>query len=89
MSDGMTLQDMQTVREYRTAWFLCRALAELCPASPEVVVDKLTGYLWDEEEAKKIKAGGSGVWGPISMPTHTQFSDADDLALAKYVMAVK
>ena len=42
-----------------------------------------------EKLAKKIKAGGSGVWGPIPMPPHPQVSDADALALAKYVMAVK
>ena len=42
-----------------------------------------------ETLAKKIKAGGSGVWGPIPMPPHPQVSDADALALAKYVMTVK
>jgi len=42
-----------------------------------------------EKLAKKIKAGGSGVWGPIPMPPHPQVSDADALALAKYVMTVK
>ena len=39
--------------------------------------------------AKKIKAGGSGVWGPIPMPPHPQVSDADALTLAKYVLTVK
>jgi cytochrome c len=36
--------------------------------------------------AKKIKAGGAGVWGPIPMPPHPQVSDADALTLAKYVL---
>jgi cytochrome c len=39
--------------------------------------------------AKKIKAGGSGVWGPIPMPAHPQVSDADALAMAKHIMTVK
>ena len=39
--------------------------------------------------ATKIKKGGSGVWGPIPMPAHPQVSDADALALAKYVLTIK
>lgn len=39
-----------------------------------------------EKLAKKIKAGGAGVWGPIPMPAHPQVSDADALAMAKHVL---
>jgi cytochrome c len=39
--------------------------------------------------AKKIKAGGAGVWGPIPMPAHPQVSEADALTMAKYIMTVK
>lgn len=39
-----------------------------------------------EQLAKKIKAGGAGVWGPIPMPAHPQVSDATALELAKYVL---
>ncbi len=42
-----------------------------------------------EKLAKKIKAGGSGVWGPIPMPKHDKLSDADALTLAKYVLTIK
>jgi len=42
-----------------------------------------------EKLAKKIKAGGQGVWGPVPMPPHPQVSDADALTMAKYVLAVK
>ena len=42
-----------------------------------------------EKLAKKIKAGGQGVWGPIPMPPHPQLSEADALTLAKYVLAIK
>ena len=39
--------------------------------------------------AKKIKAGGSGVWGEDMMPPQPQLSDADALILAKYILALK
>jgi cytochrome c len=42
-----------------------------------------------EKLAKKIKAGGAGVWGQIPMPPHPQVSDADALTMAKYVLSVK
>ncbi len=39
--------------------------------------------------AKKIKAGGSGVWGEDMMPPQPLLSDADALVLAKYILALK
>jgi cytochrome c len=39
--------------------------------------------------AKKIKSGSSGVWGEDQMPPQPQVSDADALALAKYVLSLK
>lgn len=42
-------------REFRTAWLLVAALSEMCAAEPNQTVDLLTGYLWDEEEAGRIK----------------------------------
>jgi cytochrome c len=35
---------------------------------------------------KKIKAGGSGVWGPVSMPANTNLSDADARLLVQWVL---
>ncbi|GGX84985.1 c-type cytochrome [Vogesella alkaliphila] len=37
----------------------------------------------------KVKAGGSGVWGPIPMPAHPQVSDADLKTLVKWVLSQK
>ena len=42
-----------------------------------------------ERLAKKIKAGGSGVWGEDMMPPQAQLSDADALILAKYILSLK
>jgi cytochrome c len=38
---------------------------------------------------KKIKTGGSGVWGPIPMPPHPQVTEADARAMATYILGVK
>lgn len=35
--------------------------------------------------AGKIKSGGSGVYGPVPMPPQPQVSDADALAMAKWI----
>lgn len=42
-------------KEYRTVSFLVSTLANICEASPNQIINYLTGYLWDEEEASAIK----------------------------------
>jgi cytochrome c len=37
----------------------------------------------------KVKAGGSGVWGPIPMPPNAQVSDADVKTLVKWILSQK
>lgn len=39
--------------------------------------------------ARKIRLGGSGVWGAMPMPAHPQISDADAKKLAAYVLNIK
>ncbi len=39
--------------------------------------------------AKKIKAGGSGVWGEDIMPPQPHVSDADARTLAEYILALQ
>ncbi len=39
--------------------------------------------------AKKIKAGGTGVWGEDIMPPQPHVSDADARAIAEYILALK
>jgi cytochrome c len=36
---------------------------------------------------KKVQQGGSGVWGPVPMPSHPQLSDADATTLVTWVLA--
>lgn len=39
--------------------------------------------------AKKIRSGGSGVWGEDLMPPQPQVSSADARALARYILSLK
>jgi cytochrome c len=39
--------------------------------------------------AKKVKAGGQGVWGQIPMAPNPQVPDADLQAMLKYILAQK
>jgi cytochrome c len=39
--------------------------------------------------AAKVKAGGSGVWGPIPMPPNAAVSDADIKIMVAYILALK
>jgi len=38
---------------------------------------------------KKIKAGGSGVWGTIPMTPHPSVPDADITTMVKYILTLK
>lgn len=42
-----------------------------------------------EKLTKKIKAGGSGVWGQDLMPPQPQVSNADAQTLARYILSLK
>lgn len=39
--------------------------------------------------AKKIRAGGGGVWGEMPMPAQAQVSEADARILAEYILTIK
>jgi cytochrome c len=38
---------------------------------------------------KKVKEGGSGVWGPVPMPPNTQVGEADVKKLVEWVLSLK
>ncbi len=38
---------------------------------------------------KKVKEGGTGVWGTFTMPPNTQVKDADIAALVKWILTLK
>lgn len=39
--------------------------------------------------ALKIRKGSSGVWGPIPMPPNPQVSEADAVAISKWILQQK
>jgi cytochrome c len=64
--------------------------ASIGPAYDEVaakyspVADTTVDHL-----VKKIKAGGSGVWGTIPMTPHPSVPEADIKTMVKYILALK
>ena len=51
-----------------------------------------TKYRGDKTAAakleQKVKAGGSGVWGPVPMPPNTAVPDADIKALVSWILTL-
>lgn len=42
-------------QEYAVIKNAIQTISVLCAAEEDTVIDKLTGYLWDENEAEQIK----------------------------------
>ena len=63
---------------------------KLVGPSYKAVADKYRGQSGAADKlAKKIRAGGSGVWGPIPMPPHPQVSEADAKTMATFILNSK
>ena len=61
-----------TSEDFRTKWRLVVSLAGMCGIlDPDDLVDRLTRYLWDEEEAGKMtgEAAGGIVGGYADEPS--------------------
>ncbi len=51
------------------------------------VAAKYRGQAGAEDKlVAKVKAGGSGVWGPIPMPPHPQIKEEDIRTIVKWVL---
>ena len=61
-----------------------KAVPDLHKISDEIIKNKRK-----EKLAKKIKSGGSGVWGEDIMPPQPHVSNEDAIALAKYILSLK
>ena len=61
----------------------------LGPAYKDVAA-KYRGQAGAEDKlVAKVKAGGSGVWGPIPMPAHPQVKEEDIRTIVKWVLTTK
>ena len=58
-------------------------------SSREQLLSQLRSHAQDAATAlaASIKAGGSGKWGPVPMPSQPALSEADALTLANWVLA--
>jgi cytochrome c5 len=59
------------------------------PSYKEVAAKYATDKHALDALAKKVKAGGQGVWGQVPMPPNPQVGDADLQAMLKYILAQK
>ena len=59
------------------------------PAYKEVAAKYKGDKSAEAKLAKKIREGGSGVWGAIPMPANPQVSEAESVTLAKWVLSLK
>lgn len=61
---------------------------KLVGPSYQDVAAKYKGKAGAEAElAKKVKAGGVGVWGQVPMPPNPQVTDAEIAKLVKWILA--
>ena len=59
------------------------------PALKEVAAKYKGDKTAEAKMIKKVKEGGSGVWGTIPMPPNAQVPDADIKAIVQWVLAIK
>lgn len=57
------------------------------PAFKEVAAKYKGDAAAPADLVKKVKAGGSGVWGPVPMPPNAAVSDEDMKAIVDWVLA--
>ena len=81
--------DEASLKKYNC--MVCHAVdKKMVGPSYKDVANKYRGQLDAADKlAKKIRAGGSGVWGPIPMPPHPQVSEADAKTMANFILNTK
>ena len=69
----------------------CHAIDQkrLGPSMKEVAAKYNGDTTAADKLAKKIRAGGAGVWGEMPMPPQAQVSEADAKTLAEYILTIK
>lgn len=59
------------------------------PAYKEVAKKYAGDKTAEAKLAKKIREGGTGVWGQVAMPANPQVNADDAVKLAKWILATK
>lgn len=65
MIDKELENELQNLRDYKVIANCIETLSVICATNPDKVIDKLTGYGWDEEESVKIKAMLKGDYDEV------------------------
>ncbi|MBW6493476.1 MAG: c-type cytochrome [Burkholderiaceae bacterium] len=89
LSSGVALADASLAKAKNC--FACHTIESklVGPAYKDVAKKYASDKGAADRLAKKIRAGGSGVWGQIPMPASPQVNEAEAAALAKWIMSLK
>ncbi len=89
LASGVALADANLAKAKNC--FACHTIESklVGPAYKDVAKKYASDKGAADKLAKKIRAGGSGVWGQIPMPANPQVSDAEAATLAKWIMSLK
>ena len=84
MADGLALAQ-------KNACMACHQVDKklVGPAYKEVAAKYRGDKTAEAKLVKKVKDGGSGVWGAIPMPPHPQMSDADIKTIVHWILSLK
>ena len=68
----------------------CHGVAKkvLGPSYKEVAAKYKSDKGAEAKLVAKVKAGGSGVWGPVPMPPHPQVKDEDIKTIVQWVLSL-
>ena len=84
MADGLALAQ-------KNACMACHQVDKklVGPAYKDVAAKYRGDKTAEAKLVKKVKEGGSGVWGAIPMPPHPQMSDADIKTIVHWILSLK
>jgi len=84
MADGLALAQ-------KNACMACHQVDKklVGPAYKDVAAKYRGDKTAEAKLVKKVKDGGSGVWGAIPMPPHPQLSDADIKTIVHWILSLK
>jgi cytochrome c len=88
-SAGSAFADSDMVRKYNCVACHSNERKMVGPSFKDIAAKYSADAGAAEKLAKKIRAGGAGVWGQMPMPPNPQMSDTDALTLARYVLTIK
>jgi cytochrome c len=88
-TSGAALATPDLIRKYNCVACHAEAAKKVGPSYKDVAAKYAGKADAVDYLTKKIRAGGSGVWGAMPMPPHPQVSDADSGVMATYILNVK